>query len=437
MEKYKGKFIVIDGTDGSGKTTQLNLLADKLRQDGFAVEIADFPQYNTKSAGAIEEYLSGKYGQAEEVGPYKASIFYAVDRYDASFQIKEWLKEGKIVLSNRYVSSNMGHQGSKFSNPLERKAFFNWLYDLEYRMFEIPKPDLSIILHVESEIAQELAKKRQREDWTGKTKDIHEDNLEHLKKAEKIYQEIASSFANFKLIKCTNKGKILPPEEISYLVWIYVKRVISLGGTSAAKNWQAVSDIISKNHGLIQETINKQSDKVSTENEKDTTDWLAEKADDKEPILISVKEEKDNNQVSPPKQFNSLSNSNNTNQDKTIIKIKKIDDNGKKPDKDRLEDASFNLYAAEYCSIPPYQQASIKTGWQIYLPTNYQGLIYDQEELARSGFKIMGGYLAPNSEQEIEVVFKNLSEDIYHIAPGQKIARLLIQLAPQIGLSEI
>ena len=101
MEKYPGKLIVIDGTDGSGKTTQLKLLKERLQNQGYSVKEADFPQYNTKSAGLVEEYLSGKYGSADEVTPYQSSIFYAVDRFDASFQIKKWLKEGYIVLSNR------------------------------------------------------------------------------------------------------------------------------------------------------------------------------------------------------------------------------------------------------------------------------------------------------------------------------------------------
>ncbi|HDH07740.1 MAG TPA: thymidylate kinase, partial [Candidatus Moranbacteria bacterium] len=144
-----GKFIVIDGTDGSGKATQTKLLVERLKNDGHDVEIADFPQYGKKSAGLIEKYLNGKYGSAEEVGPYRASIFYACDRYDASFKIRKAVEEGKIVISNRYVTANMGHQGGKIKDPEERKKYFNWLYNLEYETFSIPRPDLNIILHVD------------------------------------------------------------------------------------------------------------------------------------------------------------------------------------------------------------------------------------------------------------------------------------------------
>jgi len=225
MSQYPGKFIVIDGTDGSGKTTQFNLLLENLRQRGYAVELADFPQYNTKSAGLVEEYLGGKYGSADEVKPQISSIFYACDRYDASFKIRQWLQEGKIVLSNRYVSANMGHQGAKIVDSTERQKFFDWLYDLEYNLFNIPKPDLNIILHVDSAIAQQLAKERQREDWKGKTKDIHEENLEHLKRAEQTYLEIAQ-YPNFKLIECTRNNQIMTREEIQAAVWQEVEQLI-------------------------------------------------------------------------------------------------------------------------------------------------------------------------------------------------------------------
>ena len=223
-----GKFIVIDGTDGSGKTTQLNLLKTRLESEGYLVKTADFPQYNTKSAGLIEEYLSGKYGTAEEVGPYKASIFYASDRYDASFKIRKWLEEGYIVLSNRYTSANMGHQGGKIPNSLERQIFFKWLDDLEYKILEIPRPDISIILHVESAISQKLAQSRKREDWVGKKNDIHENNLSHLQHAEKVYLEIANNFPNFELINCTKTGEILSKEKINLLIWSVVKKLINL-----------------------------------------------------------------------------------------------------------------------------------------------------------------------------------------------------------------
>src|SRR4030042_2267814 len=139
---YSGKFIVFEGLDGSGKSTQSKLLVNHFKKERHKTIKIDFPQYGTRVAGLVEEYLNGKYGGSEEVGPYRAAIFYACDRYDASFKIKKWLKEGKIVIANRYVTANMGHQGGKIANPLERKNYFSWLYELEYEIFNIPKPDL-------------------------------------------------------------------------------------------------------------------------------------------------------------------------------------------------------------------------------------------------------------------------------------------------------
>ena len=210
MQNNKGRFIVIDGADGSGKATQTKLLVNRLRQTGCQVAMADFPQYGAKSAGLVEEYLNGKYGPAKKVGPYRASIFYACDRYDASFKIKQWLKQGKIVIANRYVASNMAHQGGKIKNPLERKAYFDWLRELEYEIFAIPRPDLNIILHVDAQIAQKLIDSKGHRDYINGAKiDMHEADLQHLRDAEMVYLELANNYPDFKLIKCTANGRIM------------------------------------------------------------------------------------------------------------------------------------------------------------------------------------------------------------------------------------
>lgn len=219
----KGLFIVIDGTDGSGKTTQLKLLDEKLRALGYQTAIADFPRYGQKSAGLIEEYLAGNFGSAEAVGPYRASIFYAADRYAASFEIKEWVKQGKIVISNRYVAANMAHQGGKIKEAKERAAYFKWLENLEYELFDIPRPDLNLILHVPAAVAQGLAEARAKQNGLSK-QDIHETDLDHLQNAEKVYLEIATSFPNFTLIECAEGGQIMDIGVIAEKVLAEVKK---------------------------------------------------------------------------------------------------------------------------------------------------------------------------------------------------------------------
>jgi len=392
---------VIDGTDGSGKTTQFNLLTDKLKAEGYDVEIADFPQYNTKSAGLVEEYLGGKYGGADDVTPYQSSIFYAVDRFDASFKIREWLKAGKIVVANRYVSASLGHQGGKIANPLERKVFFNWLYELEYKIFNIPKPDLSLILHVEAEIAQKLAANRHREDWVGKTRDIHEENLDHLKKAEEVYLEIAKSFPDFKLIKCTREGEILTREEIHQLVWIYSNQILNGTGNKVASGFKAIAEIITTNKQIIQ---NKDYffKKEEVPAYQPTAPFTETKTETKiEEVIEDVKNQ--------------------------TIKVEKLSTEAKLPTRAHDGDAGLDLYAIDYHSIAPYQQALIGTGIKIVIPFGYAGLIWDKSGLATQGLTTLGGVIDTGYRGEIKVVLKNLSEDICNIIPGQKIAQIIIQ----------
>jgi len=358
----KGKFIVIDGTDGSGKATQIELLAERLRRSGLDVAIADFPQYNTKSAGLIEEYLSGKYGSPEEVGPYRASIFYAADRYDASFKIRRWLEQGKIVISNRYVTANLGHQGGKIADPLSRKHYFDWLYRLEYEIFNIPRPDLNIILHVPAEISQALANGRKKVDWAGKTTDIHQESLEHLKNAERTYLEIARNFPNFALVDCAANGRLLSREQISDLVWDKMARLFK-----PAK--------FSPNFKELHE-------KISGDNE--TGRGLK-------------------------------------------LKVEKHSPWAKLPTRAYEYDAGLDLYSADYYSLFPGDYAIIQTGLKIAIPKGYAGLIWDKGGLAKNGIHTMAGVIDAGYRGEVTVNLINLSQDIYHIAPGQKIAQLLIQ----------
>lgn len=215
-----GLFILIEGTDGSGKTLQTKILMRHLKKLGHKVQEISFPRYGEKSCALVEDYLNGKFGSAQEVGPYRASIFYAIDRYAASFDIKKWLKQGKIVVCNRYVGSNLAHQGGKIKNQTQRQKYIAWNYNLEYNIFGLPKPDISIILHVTPKISQELVdKKGEREYLHGKRRDIHEDDLRHLSDAEHAYLQIAETFKEYRLVECVKENRILPPQEIHNKIW--------------------------------------------------------------------------------------------------------------------------------------------------------------------------------------------------------------------------
>jgi len=221
----KGTFIVIDGLDGTGKGTQTKLLIERMKKEGYSVETKDFPQYGQKSAGPVEEYLNGKYGTSKEVGPYRGSILYAVDRYDASFEMRKWLKDGTNVVCNRYVSANLAHQGGKIDNQAERQKYFDWNTSLEYDLFEIPKPDVNIFLHLAPEIAQTLVDKKGHRDYIGGSKrDIHEADLDHLKDTEKVFLQLTEIMPNAHLVKCAPENKLLSRETIHEMIWEIVKK---------------------------------------------------------------------------------------------------------------------------------------------------------------------------------------------------------------------
>lgn len=210
-------FIVIDGTDGSGKGTQTVRLTERLKAEGRDVVTMDFPRYGKPSAYFVEKYLRGEFGTAEEVGAYRASVFFALDRYDAAKEIREALSRGAIVISNRYVSANKGHQMGKIKGEEERKKFLDWLNDFEYRLMGIPKPDVTILLHVPADVGFDLiAKKDERAYLNGKVRDIHEADREHLHAAEEAYLSLMKldTVENWKLVECMQDGQLLSIEEV-------------------------------------------------------------------------------------------------------------------------------------------------------------------------------------------------------------------------------
>lgn len=202
----KGKLVVIEGGDGSGKTTQIDLLSQSLKEKGIDFEIISFPQYGKNQfADQIEDYLDGELGKLEEVDPYFIAKAYASDRQTAKDLINSWLKAGKVVVSNRYVSSSKAHLGANL--PLEkRKEFFRWLDVLEYQQNGMPKEDLTVLLAVDASIGKENVSRKH-------DPDIHEDNLKHLEKANKIYLDLARD-ENWVVINCMNNHQMKSKENI-------------------------------------------------------------------------------------------------------------------------------------------------------------------------------------------------------------------------------
>ncbi|MBI1857395.1 FAD-dependent thymidylate synthase [Candidatus Saccharibacteria bacterium] len=215
-----GLMLVIEGTDGSGKGTQFQLLADHLQKEGYDVATFDFPQYEQPSSFFVKEYLNGKYGSAEEVGPYTGSLFYAMDRYQAAPAIKQALTEGKVVLVNRFTGSNMAHQGTKFRHAEERRGYFIWLDNLEFEMLGIPRPDKSIVLRVPAKIAQQLVDKKAERSYTTNKRDIHEADLNHLELAVEVYDDLCQLFPkDFLRIDCVRSEKLMSIATVQDMLW--------------------------------------------------------------------------------------------------------------------------------------------------------------------------------------------------------------------------
>lgn len=241
-EARSGLFIVIEGTDGSGKGTQFKKLVEHLEQEGHDVATFDFPQYEQPSSYFVKEYLNGKYGSADEVGPYTASLFYALDRYEAAPAIRQALAEGKIVIANRFTGSNMAHQGTKFDHAEQRRGYFIWLDNLEFQMLGIPRPNLNLVLRVPADIAQSLVDQKDARSYTDKKRDIHEADLRHLERSVEVYDDLCKLFPkDFTRIDCVRGGSLLTIEDVSKLVWEKVAPHVPAVGTKPKTTPEAIT----------------------------------------------------------------------------------------------------------------------------------------------------------------------------------------------------
>lgn len=225
----KGKLIVIDGTDGSGKTTQINLLIGKLKSDGLKIKTIHFPDYDNFFGGFIGHCLTEQYYNFINVHPKIVSVLYAADRWESATQIKEWLDTGYTVVLDRYVSANQIHQGGKIKSTAKRAAFLTWLDTMEYNVFKIPRPDITIYLSLPVNLIERLIKERNKKSvraYAGNKKDVHEVDLDFQKNSRTSALWLSKHLKNFIKVDCAPKGDLLPREEIHEQVYKEVKRVL-------------------------------------------------------------------------------------------------------------------------------------------------------------------------------------------------------------------
>ena len=202
--------INIEGTDGSGKKTQTDLLFHYLQNKGYKVKKISFPNYESNSSALVKMYLNGEFGENESLNGYQTSSFYAVDRLATMKQIN--INDYDFVLFDRYVPSNMIHQSTRINNKQELDVFLDWVVDFEFGKLNLPKPDITLFLDVPVEISMRLARKRS-ELKNGESKDILESDDAHLKNAYEKAKYVAQKY-NWIVVDCENDKTIKSIDEI-------------------------------------------------------------------------------------------------------------------------------------------------------------------------------------------------------------------------------
>ena len=213
--RRKAPLIVFEGSDGSGKTIQAKLLENFLVKNKIPYKHISFPRYTDSLWGAmVRRYLNGEFGKLDS---YLASMLYAGDRFSAASQIRKWLGEGKLVVCDRYVASNIGHQAGKMEKVIDQNKFIKWLEELEYEENGISREDLVIYLNVPVAVSRKLMSTR-------KKSDIHEKDKKHLDHAFSVYSRIAKTRKYWSKIDCTKKGELLSPEKVHEKVLEILKK---------------------------------------------------------------------------------------------------------------------------------------------------------------------------------------------------------------------
>ena len=215
-----GKLIVIEGTDGSGKSTQFRLLSERLERDGRPFKHIVFPRYAEESSALIRMYLSGQFGdKPSDVNAYVASTFFAVDRF-ASYKMDwgQWYENGGLVLSDRYTTSNAVHQASKEQGE-KQGEYLTWLYDFEYDKLGLPRPDLTIYLDVPTDYTEKML--RSREAATNTTADIHEKDMQYLATCRNTGRAAAEHYG-WTVIQCVEGDAMRSMEDIHEEIYRHV-----------------------------------------------------------------------------------------------------------------------------------------------------------------------------------------------------------------------
>lgn len=210
----RGKLIALEGIDGSGKQTQMDLLARALDARGQAAFRIGFPRYESFFGKLVGQYLNGDFGALDAVDPHFSALLYAGDRFEAKPEIEAALSAGRVVLADRYIGSNLAHQSARVPAG-ERDEFLAWLRRLEYGLYSLPAEDLVVYLRVPVAEAHRLVGLKSARAYTSLKRDIQEADIKHLEQTATIYDRLATE-ANWARIDCINAatGVLNSPDEI-------------------------------------------------------------------------------------------------------------------------------------------------------------------------------------------------------------------------------
>jgi dTMP kinase len=226
-----GKFIAIEGIDGSGKATQLELLGKGLDAHGLAHVRVSFPRYESSFGRLVAGYLNGDFGPLEAVDPRLSALLYAGDRFEAKPELEAALAAGKTLLSDRYIASNLAHQTARVA-PDKRAEFLAWLRQLEYGIYSLPAEDLVIYLRLPASQAQELVARKAARNYTAKRRDLQEADVRHLEAAAAVYDQLAQQ-PNWRTIECLGAdGALRTPDAIAREVWAAAEPLLVLGAAA-------------------------------------------------------------------------------------------------------------------------------------------------------------------------------------------------------------
>ncbi len=225
--KKSAPFIVIEGIDGSGKGTQSVRLHERLNQSGHSATLLSFPRYQSTFFGArIGDFLNGKFGTLDQLPPFLVSLLYAGDRFESRNVLESARENSDVIVLDRYVPSNIAHQTAK-AGPEERSQLQEWIEHIEYNIFQLPKPDLVVLLDIPVSVSQELIRRKNPRSYTDQTTDLQESDTSYLAAVRDVYLSLAKKSPNWQIVSVTDGEQLRSIDDIADDLWERVQTLIA------------------------------------------------------------------------------------------------------------------------------------------------------------------------------------------------------------------